>query len=129
MHIPKYDTQNNPFCRFKLVLKTLEHSTYWLTKQNSKESPKLLRMNKRIWWNFGDQCNKQPIVSSILVKNNSPHKQSWQTDVHTYLYNYRVDSLWTILTFDGRVCSQNFLAVIKCPDRGMRRLIILDATK
>ena len=27
MYIPNYDTQNYPFCRFKLVAEAFEHST------------------------------------------------------------------------------------------------------
>ena len=29
MDIPNDDTQNNPFCRLKLVVETFKHSTKW----------------------------------------------------------------------------------------------------
>ncbi len=45
MFIPNDDTQNYPFCRLQLVVKTFEHSSAW-NNQNGK-SPKFLGLQRK----------------------------------------------------------------------------------
>ena len=64
MYIPNDDTQN---CRLKLVVETFKHLTYYTNQSQFTQVPKVVNPTnkKTLLYNFGDQCNKQPIVPSL----------------------------------------------------------------
>ena len=67
MYIPHKVTQNYPFYRLKLMVETFGHSTKKPTNQNLLKVPKVDKPTnkKTLLCNFGDECNKQPIVPSL----------------------------------------------------------------
>ena len=64
MNIPNDDTQNYPYCRFKLVVEMFENEP---TKQSSIKVPNFVKpKNKNMSLkDFRDYCNKQPSVPSL----------------------------------------------------------------
>ena len=49
MYIPNDDTQNNPFCRIKLVFETFKHPLNKPAYQNSVKAPKVVKPTKKKW--------------------------------------------------------------------------------
>ena len=52
MYILYDDTQNYPFCRLQLVIKTFGHSTKWQPNQNSIKVPKVVKLTNKKMWKF-----------------------------------------------------------------------------
>ncbi len=58
-----------PSVEKKFVAETSEHSTFWINQSKFPKGPKVVKPTnkKTLMLNFGDQCNKQPIVSSLSL--------------------------------------------------------------
>ena len=67
MYIPNDDTKNYLFCRLKLVV------GYSTIKQPIAKVPKVVKSTNRktLLYNFGYQCNKQPIVPFLSLTANT----------------------------------------------------------
>ena len=49
MYIPNDDRQNYPFCRFKLVVETFDHSSQWTSYLKFTKVPKVIKQtNKKL---------------------------------------------------------------------------------
>ena len=47
MKIPNDDTQNYPFCRLKLVIKSFEHATIWTSQLKFTNVPKVGKLTNK----------------------------------------------------------------------------------
>ena len=65
MYFPNDAIQNNPFCRLKLVVETLRHSTKRINQSKFTQVPKVVKPTVII--KLRVYCNKQPIVSSLSL--------------------------------------------------------------